>query len=91
MNCIRSTHNSNDNTSDQFSLYPNPATDEFTITVNSGRINQVSIYNVLGERVCSTIINSKSSIINLNTPNGIYFLELKTSAGIAVKKIVIEK
>ena len=52
---------------------------------------QIKIYNVYGEIVYSSVIISKSSTINLDAPNGVYFLQLKTNEGTAVKKIIIQK
>jgi len=48
------------------------------------QMNSIEIYNVMGEKIYSTIIN-------LDAPNGIYFPQLKTEQGIANKKIMINK
>ena len=63
----------------------------------------IKIYNVLGEKVFQSIINKSTplsfgelsgvrSIINLDLPNGVYFLNIKTDEGTtANKKIIIQK
>ena len=68
-------------------ISPNPTRGVFSIQgISQQQIvnSQLEIYNVFGAKVYSSIINS-------DVPNGIYFLQLKTSEGIATKKLVISK
>ncbi|HKR03709.1 MAG TPA: T9SS type A sorting domain-containing protein [Bacteroidia bacterium] len=79
------------------SIFPNPSNGEFTIDLkrmlnpSSDGQRVISIYNMLGEKVYSTIINQQSSIINLNMPSGIYFLNLKTENNSISQKLIIQK
>jgi len=77
------------------SVSPNPGNGAFTIQMNNAQLSnnnyQISMYNMMGENVYSSISSSKSSTINLDVPNGIYFLQLKTNEGTAVKKIIVSK
>jgi hypothetical protein len=79
------------------SVSPNPNNGSFTIQMDNGQLSinnyQLSIYTLLGEKVYEklSIINSPLSINLSEAKNGIYFLQLKTSEGIATKKIVINK
>ncbi|TAL61912.1 MAG: T9SS type A sorting domain-containing protein, partial [Bacteroidetes bacterium] len=82
----------------QVEVWPNPSNGEFQVTgyrlqVTDYRlqITDLEIYNVMGEKVYSSIINSQSTIINLDQPNGIYFLKLKTGDAIFNEKIIIQK
>jgi hypothetical protein len=53
--------------------------------------HEVIITNVFGEIIYSSAINSSISEIDLSKySRGIYFLQLKTSEGTAVRKIVKE-
>ena len=79
------------NMENNFTICPNPTNGKFTVQIQDLKVTNLEIYNVIGEKVYSSIINSPSSVINLNTPNGIYFLQLKTENGIAVKKIILSK
>jgi hypothetical protein len=45
----------------------------------------------MGEKVYSSLITNQSTSINIDAPNGIYFLQLKTEQVIATKKIAINK
>jgi hypothetical protein len=47
---------------------------------------------MLGEKILEQNISSPKTEINLsNHPNGIYFVQLKSSDGIATKKIILSK
>ncbi len=75
----------------QATVFPNPTTGIFTIE-SSENISAIEIMNLNGEKVYSEkMLNAKSEILNLDIPNGIYFLEITTEQGIAMKKIIIEK
>ena len=75
-------------------VFPNPSSGLVNLQINQFtnlKMNSVEIYNVMGEKVYSSIMNGASSIIDLDKPNGIYFLQLKTEQGIVAKKIVINR
>jgi len=81
------------NLKNDFNIYPNPTSGVFQIQSNSHQlsiINQIEICNVLGEKIFSQKNQNEKSEIDLTKqPNGIYFLQLKTEQGTAVKKIII--
>ncbi len=61
----------------KISVYPNPNNGQFTIASSAvNGTSLVEIYNVLGEKVCTTNLNSNNggtSTINISSqPNGIY-------------------
>lgn len=70
-----------------FSLYPNPTNGK--ITVRSEKyIEVIRVYNKLGEKIFET----KSTSFDISSqPSGIYFLQLKTTEGVAVKKIILQR
>ncbi len=79
-------------TSDSLSIYPNPASDVVTITSGSTSIYSVSVLNVLGESV-SDESNLRESDITLDLsklPSGTYFLQIQTTNGIVLRKVVIQ-
>jgi hypothetical protein len=93
--------NSIDGINNSISVYPNPANGIFNLQMNTTNANsQIEIYNVYGEKVYQSHLTPAPSpsgegwgeVIDLSSqPSGIYFLQLKTSEGIATKKIVISK
>lgn len=80
-------------------VYPNPNTGEFTIESNgiTGQA-QVEIYNVLGEKISSGVIDANKggrTTINISTqPNGIYLYRVISNENgnlVGEGKIVLEK
>ena len=76
-------------------IYPNPFTETATVNINGQlKMNncELSIYDVYGREVRKlSTVNYPFSIQRGDLPSGVYFLQLKTSAGIANKKIIIQK
>ena len=70
------------------SISPNPSDGQFRVT-STVRIQSVEIYNVLGEKVHSEIVNDTSFIVHCTLPNGIYVAHIKTEKGIVLKKIIV--
>ncbi|PCJ84250.1 MAG: hypothetical protein COA57_09615 [Flavobacteriales bacterium] len=86
-----------------FTVYPNPNEGVFTLKMENGKRKienvELRVLNLLGEVVhqpstqdISGQANHQSSIeIDLSgQPSGIYYLQIITNGGIAVKKVVIE-
>ncbi|MBI3502201.1 MAG: T9SS type A sorting domain-containing protein [Bacteroidetes bacterium] len=81
-------------------IFPNPTSGVFQVRSEKLEVRSIEIYNVYGERVYSWnsgLVDSgktnppihQSTIDLSEAPSGIYFLQLKTSEGIANKKIII--
>ena len=68
-------------------IYPNPANDKLFIDTEAD-IEEVVVYDIYGRQ--QTTVNGQQSLtINVsNLSNGIYFVNVKTSVGSVVKKIV---
>lgn len=71
-------------------VYPNPSTGEFTVYSLQATI-ELSVYDVLGNKVLGKTQNYKQGTINLKeAPSGIYFIHVKTGHGVSVVKIIKE-
>jgi acid phosphatase len=73
-----------------FTIYPNPSSGKFALSVNSSEkklsVAEITIENVYGEKILST----KNSEINISDKeNGIYLMRLKTTERIINKKIIL--
>lgn len=62
-----------------FSVSPNPTKDLLNITSTDNENFTVTIFNTLGEIIHSTVSTTNHKVLTTNLPNGIYFLQLKTS------------
>lgn len=74
-----------------FNMYPNPVQDELTIVATS-YISNIRIVDLLGNLVLSSSgNNSLTNKLNLSeVASGLYLIEVKTEAGIYLKKLTIE-
>lgn len=80
-------------------LFPNPANDELNISINAPtniEINQILIYNAIGQLIREEDINLKNNIASIkinNLSNGVYILALKqnisSSQPIAISKRIV--
>lgn len=78
------------------SVYPNPAIDVVTIDLSNfnGELKEVHIFNIQGQKITSTTVNSQSKRFTLpigNFAQGVYLLQLTTDRGLLIKKLIISK
>ncbi len=74
----------------EFSLYPNPATDQLTIT-SSKNIQSLEVTNVLGEIIFTqnySTLKTSTEISVAELSSGIYFLRVQSKDGWSVSKFV---
>lgn len=86
-----STLNVNQIQSNNISIYPNPVTDELTVT-NHSNLLKVDIYNTMGQLVKSTSYTSgevKINVVDLET--GIYLVKLISEEGILSTRKIFKK
>ena len=75
-------------------VYPNPSHGIFNFDLTNTKVNcQIRVYNILGEEVYTSTINSGKAAINLsNQSKGVYFYKLLTETGTSIStgRLVIE-
>ena len=76
--------------SNQFSIYPNPASGIFLADFQ-GRSYSLVVFNVMGEEVYSDSLFDRAEIDISSQPSGIYFLRIQTGEGVVNRKIVLQK
>ena len=69
-------------------VYPNPATDQFNIHANGAQLESVSAIDAQGRRF-ELVTNPNQHVDCSLLANGLYQLEITTSNGIVLKKLVI--
>jgi len=70
---------------DDIKFYPNPASDFIHIS-SSSDFKNVSIFNIIGDIVCSNNISSRECIFNINNlPVGVYFIRIIFCDKISIK------
>ena len=72
-------------------LFPNPATDEVSITTVAGAFSSYTITNEAGQVMLQAEISAIKTSVNIKAlPAGMYFINLKGDSGSVVKKFVKE-
>ena len=75
-----------------FTIYPNPASDHVTITLDQPGVEQInlSLLDSFGRVIWSDMNNTKEILIPLQKyPEGLYFLQVKTTKGILARSFII--
>ena len=77
---------------EEISIYPNPSNGAFTINLNKEYKNvEIEITDVIGQVIYNAALKETTqTTVQLNVKSGIYFIEVKTEAGIMRKKLVKE-
>ncbi len=78
------------------SVYPNPASDQISLTLNGTRVEDLSveIYDMKGQLVVEPRSFENGNTLNIDVeslPNGVYHIVLNGEAVIAQQKVVITK
>ena len=77
------------------SLYPNPSSGKFQLTIGNWKSTngKIEIYNTMGEKVFQSPIRQlRNSTIDVsNQPDGIYFINIKTEKESFTKKLIISR
>jgi len=80
-----------ENTSNQISVYPNPTSDQLTITSIGAELTQIQMVNLLGETVAVFSTAGTHAQINIGfLSKGVYFLLIETQSGWMVERITKE-
>ncbi|HEX7414745.1 MAG TPA: T9SS type A sorting domain-containing protein [Bacteroidia bacterium] len=75
-------------TNEVVKVYPNPATNTLQVAVGNAELTEVKLIDMLGKE----IINTKEKDIDVSgLQEGVYFVSIKTSEGVATKKIIIQR
>ena len=74
-----------------FDVYPNPSLGSFTISLEKSGEFAVSVINVLGQTVYTTVIDSKLTKVNLTgISKGMYTVELSSDDVLYTEKLIIK-
>ena len=80
-----------DDSISHFSISPNPATDNVTITLTESVAGTVSIIDLAGSvLVTKSISETSTNISTANLVSGVYVVKIESTKGVSVKKLVVE-
>ncbi|MGV6861183.1 MAG: T9SS type A sorting domain-containing protein [Putridiphycobacter sp.] len=61
-----------------FSVYPNPSSDQITIETNTETNYELTIYNSLGQKLIETTIEQKITLFNTDFGPGLFYFQINT-------------
>jgi hypothetical protein len=77
------------NPAELISVFPNPATDNVTVVADGTDMQMISLHDMNGRLIFTKNTNeNRTDILVGNLQAGMYILKVKTSAGMAVKRIM---
>lgn len=77
--------------SNEIQIFPNPSNGDFSIQTDDS-IESIEIYNLLGQNVYSDVtVSNNKYYLDLDVPDGLYLVQIKTDKGFLYSKIAIKK
>lgn len=82
------------NTISSVKIYPNPAKDNFRITLNQNNENNLilEIFSMNGDKIFQNILkkNQTSYEVNISLPSGMYIVKLSDGINLTTQKLIIQ-
>ena len=73
----------------QANIFPNPATDNFTVKVEG--LENVKVYNALGILVSNENVSTNATMVNASTLNaGVYFVQATANGMISTSRVIVK-
>lgn len=70
-------------------VFPNPATDNVTITVEGAKTNLVEVFNIVGEKVATLILSNGKADLDITAfPQGVYIIKAEIAEGMITKRLI---
>jgi len=74
-----------------FTLYPNPANETVTLSLESGAASSVRILSIDGQVVLNEQVNASVTTLDVRTlAKGVYVIEVQTSAGSSFQRLILQ-
>jgi poly(beta-D-mannuronate) lyase len=71
-------------------MYPNPASNQFYIQIESGQVKSITISTITGEKVMQIDSDISSAIDISKLVSGVYLVQIHTEAGKHTQKLIIK-
>ncbi|PVW17343.1 T9SS type A sorting domain-containing protein [Marixanthomonas spongiae] len=78
-----------ENTIENFSFYPNPATNQIQFD-NRFSFSEITVYDVTGKLIVAKSLSEGKNTVPLNIPSGVYFATFSNGKASTTEKLVIQ-
>ncbi|MBW7867381.1 MAG: T9SS type A sorting domain-containing protein [Brumimicrobium sp.] len=89
--CVGPASIDNQDMLEKVTIYPNPATNEFTIRTSLSGVKSIALQNMLGQEVLSlSTTNTETNIQTSQFSKGVYLVHIISEKGTITKKLILE-
>jgi hypothetical protein len=71
-------------------VYPNPATNNFTVNLGNDEKANIQLFNILGQQVYSENITGTAQVSVANLNSGVYMLKINQNGKVYTSKVVVK-
>ena len=71
-------------------VYPNPATNNFTINLGNDEKANIQLFNIVGQQVYSETITSSAQVNVSNLNSGVYMLKISQNGKVYTTKVIVK-
>lgn len=75
---------------ENISVYPNPATNNFTVKLNGDETAHIQLFNLVGQQVYSETAANTTTINVSNMKSGIYMLKVSQNGKVYTSKVIVK-
>ena len=71
-------------------IYPNPATNNFTINLGNDEKANIQLFNIVGQQVYSETITGTAQVNVSNLNSGVYMLKINQNGKVYTTKVIVK-
>ena len=71
-------------------VYPNPATNKFTVDLGNDEKANIQLFNLVGQMVYNETITGRADVKVANLHSGVYMLKVNQNGKISTTKVVVK-
>ncbi len=71
-------------------IYPNPATEKFTVNLGNDETASLQLFNIVGQQVYSGVVTGSAEINTSRLNSGVYMLKINQNGKVYTSKVVVK-
>jgi len=71
-------------------VYPNPATNNFTVNTGNDEKATIQLFNIVGQQVYSETFTGSTNVSVANLHSGVYMLKVNQNGKVNTTKVVVK-